>query len=295
MLPFSLDWLIFLSIVFVWLVFFFLFKNQKNQVRRRKSREIAEKAVAAGDAYRGAERVEVDAANVDGLSQEELQRLTDEFLSLGFVRVLDYRLRPAGRTDLIGFGRSLVNQRLCCFGEIMALQMSLETRGGLNFSFDSYLEDGWRAGAINRKPHFVDYLERLPKNLRIMLPDATPAKLLQRHLDQRTNLASDLNLKVLTDFSLEIRFRKVAESMAACRQALLNRDILAELTDARNVESEGKWEWSGDYPQDAARQARGKNLRPLMELSPTYSVPQSDALDKMGRPEDSRSTEKPDG
>jgi hypothetical protein len=34
------DWLSFLSIALVWLVFFFLFKNQKDKVRRRKSRDI---------------------------------------------------------------------------------------------------------------------------------------------------------------------------------------------------------------------------------------------------------------
>jgi hypothetical protein len=177
----------------------------------------------------------------------------------------------------------------------MAIQMSLETGSGLSFSFDTYFEDGWRVGAINHQPHAVDYLERLGKNLRIMLPDATPEELLQHHLDQRTSLASDLHLRVLTDLSLEIRFRKVAESMAMRREVLLNRDILRELPDAKKIESEGKWEWLGDYPQEAARRAKVKNLRPLMELSPTCSVPQRDALDKMDRAKDSGSTDKSDG
>jgi hypothetical protein len=79
-LPHSLDWLVFLLIAFVWFVLFILFKNEKNQVRRRKNREIAESAVRAGDPFREAERVEVAAANVPGLAQEELQRLTDEFV-----------------------------------------------------------------------------------------------------------------------------------------------------------------------------------------------------------------------
>jgi len=107
---FKLDWVISLSIAFVWVVLFFLFKVQKNQVRRKKSREIAERATAAGGPYRAAERIEVDARIVDGLSQQELQQLTDAFEWLGFVRVLDYRLRLPGRTDLIGFGRALVNR-----------------------------------------------------------------------------------------------------------------------------------------------------------------------------------------
>jgi hypothetical protein len=138
-LLFSLDWLIFLSVVFVWFILLLLFKNQKNQARRRKSREIAEEAVKAGDPFRTAERVEVDAANVPGLAQEELQRLTDEFVRLGFVRVLDYRMRLLGRSELIGFGRAMVNQKLSCFGEIVALQAALEQGGGLSFCFDTYL------------------------------------------------------------------------------------------------------------------------------------------------------------
>jgi hypothetical protein len=236
-------------IAFVWFVLFILFKNEKNQVRRRKNREIAESAVRAGDPFREAERVEVAAANVPGLAQEELQRLTDEFVRLGFVCVLDYRMRLAGHSELVGFGRAMVNQKLCCFGEIIALQAALEQGGGLSFGIDTYLEDGWRVGATTRKPHKIDYLHRLPKSLALMLPGATPDGLLQRHLDQRTGLVNDLNLEVLTDLSLESRFRKIAESMDMRREVLLNRDILAELPDARDTESEGKWEWFGDYPR----------------------------------------------
>jgi hypothetical protein len=128
-----------------------------------------------------------------------------------------------------------------------------------------------------------------------MSPDATPEELLRRHLDQRTSLANDLNLEVLTDLSLQNRFRRIAESMVMRREVLLNRDILVELPEAKRIEGEGKWEWLGDYPQEAVRRAKGKNLRPLMELSPTYRLPQSDALEKMREADNSGSTEKSDG
>ena len=277
----SVDWLVFVSIAAVWLIVLFLFLKLGVKSRRKRSREIAEKAVRASDPYRNAERVPVDAGTVEGLRQEELQRLTDEFARLGFAQVLDYRLRLPGDATLSAFGRTLVNREIDCFAEVMATQKILEQGGPLLFGLDSYLENGWRAGALNRGPHKTDYLQRLPKNLRLMVPDATPAELLQLHLNQRNNLAKDLKLQVLTDLSLETRFRKTAEFMALRLEAMLCRDILAELPEAQRIQAEGKWEWLGDYPEEMARGLGGRTLRPLMELSPTYSVPQDDAWEQM--------------
>ncbi|HEX4545251.1 MAG TPA: hypothetical protein VH110_02740 [Candidatus Acidoferrum sp.] len=290
----SVDWLVFLFVAVAWLVIFLLFRNLGSTSRRRRSREIAEKAVKAGDPCRNAERVPVDAVMVEGLPQAELERLTDEFLRLGFTQVLDYRLRLPGHAKLNSFGRALVNRKLFCFAEIMAAQKALETGGSLLCGLDSYLENGWRLGAINRKPSSMDYLQRLPRNLRLMVPDATPAELLQLHLDQRNNLTRDLKVEVLTDLSLDARFNKIAESMALRNEALLNRDIIAEFSDARSIEAEGKWEWLGDYPREVARRMRGKNLRPLMELSPTYSLPQDDALEQMNKAGGKASADEPD-
>jgi hypothetical protein len=291
----SIDWLVFLSVALVWLVLLLLFKNLKSTSRRRRSREIAERAVKASDPYRNAERVPIDARSVEGLPQVELEHLTDEFVRLGFVPVFDYRLRLADHSDLNSFARSMVNRELFCFAEIMATQKALETDGALLFGLDSYLEDGWRLGAINRRPFLIDYLQRLQKNPRLMIPDATPAELLQLHLDQRNNVARDLKIKVLTDLSLETRFRKNAEFMALRRETMLSRDILTELSEARRIQKEGKWEWLGNYPNEVARRMKGQRLRPLRELSPTYSVPQDDALEQMdkgnGNTESERSKE----
>ena len=282
----SVDWIVFVLVVVAWLVIFLLFRNLRLASRRRLSREIAEKAVRAGDRYRNAERVLVDASAVAGLSLEELQRLTEEFVRLGFAPVFDYRLRLPDKTELVGFGRALVNREVLCFAEIIATQKVLEKGGFLLFGMDSYLENGWRSSAINRKPCSTDYLQRLAKNLRLMAPEATPAELLQLHLDQRSKLTRDLKIEVLADLSLETRFRKVAESMALRREAMLSRDILAESPEARRIQAEGKWEWLGEYPSEAARCTRGQELRPLMELSPTYRVPQDDALERMNKVEE---------
>jgi hypothetical protein len=292
---FSLDWLIFLSVGSVWLVLYFLFKSQKNELRRKKSREIAEKAVAAGEPYRNAERVEVEAASVPGLSQDELKRLTDEIVRLGFVRVLDYRLRPAGRTNLTGFGRTLVNRQSFCFAEVMATQRSLEGREPFLLGLDTYLEEGWRISSINRKPHKVDYLARLPKSLRIMLPEVTPEELFARHLELSNHVARDLGLQTLTDLSLEMRFQKIAEHFLERKETLLGCDILGELADARSVTAESGWEWLGDYPQEKARRMKGQRLLSIPGTFPVYKVPQQDAFERLAEPRDDRSKNEPRG
>ncbi len=293
-LLFSVDWLIFLSVVSVWFVLYFLFKSQKNEVRRKKSREIAEKAVAAGEPYRNAERVEVDAAGVPGLLHDELERLTDAFVRLGFARILDYRLRPAGRASLSGFGRTLVNRQSFCFAEVIATQRSLERKEPFLWGLDTYLEDGWRISSINRKPHQVDYFARLPKTLRIMLPHVTPEKLFERHAELRDQVARDLGLKTLTDLSLETRFQKIAEYLLQRKETLLGCDILRELADAR-IAAESGWEWLGDYPQEKARRTEGKRLVSIPETFPVYEVPQKDAFEQLAESKDDAPKNKPRG
>jgi len=171
----------------------------------------------------------------------------------------------------------------------MATQKSLEGKEPLLFGLDSYLEDGWRIGSVNRKPHKLDYFHRLPRSLTLMLPDATPGRLFQRHLELRKNVAGDLGLQLLTDLSLEARFEKIAESQPLRREALLRSDILAELADARGVEEENSWEWLGDYPQEKVRRIKGKKLLSVPEAFPVYAVPQKDALEMVDEPKDDSS------
>jgi len=276
------DWTILLGALLIIVVAQFLSRNHKNALRRRKSREIAEKAAKAGDPFRNPGRVAVDASTVGGLDQKELSRLTAEFERLGFVRILDYRLQVAGRNDLQSFARAMVHPTLFCSSEIMATQKQLDAEGPLLCALTSHLEQDWRIGSINRSAINVDYFERLPKSIRLMKRGAIPEELFRRHIEVRAMISEDLGLKVMTDLSLETRFKRSQEALAERRKALLRCDILAELPDAKDVAGQGEWEWLGDYPQDKARRLRGKELRVIPEAFPAYEAMGMGAFERKG-------------
>ena len=286
------NWLIFVSALLVVVALHFLGKNYKNTLRRQKSREIAEKAAKAGDRFRNHERVAVDPSAVEGLDQEELKQLTEEFERLGFVRALDYRLKLADQPGLQSFGRAMVQPASFCSGEIMATQKQLDAKEPLIFGLTSHLEKDWRIGSINRSASKVDYFQRLPKSIRLMRRGATPEQLLRRHIELRGQVSTDLGLQVLTDLSLETKFRLTQELLAERRETLLKCDILAEMADARSVAEQEEWEWLGDYPLEKVRRLSGERLRVIPDKFPTYEIPQSDALERLNAPpSDARKTD----
>lgn len=291
--PISLDWVIFLSVLLVILLATLLSKNHKRLLRRQKSREIAEKAVKAGEKFWNPERIEVDAKQVEGLDLNELERLTTEFEGLGFVRVWDYRLKFKDRQDLHGFARALVHRELFCSGEIMAMQASLEDKGPLLIGLGSALSDDWRVSSINRKASKVDYFDRRPKSIRLMRNGATPRQLFERHMEVRNMLVQDLGLRVDTDISLETKYKRIAKMLVERREALLRCDILAEMDDAKSVAEEEEWEWLGDYPQEKIRQLKGNRLPVIPENFPVYKVPQKEAVQQMSKAPEASTDEDP--
>jgi hypothetical protein len=276
------DWIILLGVFFVIALAQLLSRNHKDKLRRRKSREIAEKAARAGDPFRNSGRVAVDPSEVGGLDQKALSQLTEEFERLGFVRVLDYRLQGVGRNDIQSFARAMVHPTLFCSSEIMATKKQLDAGEPLLCGLTSHLEEDWRIGSINRSAINVDYFQRLPKNIRLMRRGATPEQLLQRHMEVRAMITADLWLQVMTDLSIETKFKRSQQILAERREALLRCDILAEMADAKKVAEQDEWEWLGDYPQEKVRRLQGKKLLVIPEAFPTYEVPQKDAMEQLG-------------
>ena len=86
----STDWLIFLSVLGVWIAFFYLFRRRDLASRRLRSRELAEKI--AGKSREPYEYIPVDADSVPGLRLQELQQSTERLERLGFRRLSDHRL-----------------------------------------------------------------------------------------------------------------------------------------------------------------------------------------------------------
>ena len=120
---------------------------------------------------------------------------------------------------------------------------------------------------------------------------AIPEELLRRHIEVRAMITADLRLQVMTDLSLETKFKRSQEMLAERREALLRCDVLAEMADAKDVAEQDEWEWLGDYPQDKARRLPGKKLLVIPGAFPAYEVPQRDAMEELG-PKDTYAAKK---
>jgi hypothetical protein len=265
---------------------------RKNVRRRRLSRELAKKITAnSPEKY---EHIPVDADSVAGLRQDELQRYTETLEGLGFHKLADFRLQGSSETTPHSFGRCMLNKELRCFAEVMATRKILDASGPLLFGFSSFLEEEWSIGSTSGRSLKARYFRRLPRSLILCGPECSIEELFRRHMELRTRVTTDLGISALEDTSLEGYHQRIRDRMRVSREALLNRDILGEWEEATSIAHEGHWEWLGDYPEEAARRARGENLQPLKELSPTYSVPQSDALEQMRPTEHNKPDVKPD-
>ena len=269
---------------------FYLFRRRGITSQRRRSRELAERiSEKSREPY---EYINVNAESVPGLRLSELQQYTENLERLGFRRLSDHRLLGKGETSPHSFGRSLVNEELHCYVDMIALQKILDAEGPLIFGFSSFLDDGWSVGSSSSGSIAGHYVRRHPKSLSLYIRGCPLEELLQRHLGLRNRVMNGLGVSAVPDSSLEGYRGRVRERMKERRQAFRKREILGEWPEAKRIEQAGYWEWLGDYPEEAARRKSGQNLRPLVELSPTYRVPQDDALERMNNADENASDEK---
>jgi hypothetical protein len=283
---------IFLIGAVIWIALSYFLNGNGIVLRKRKSRKLAEKAleeVPETYAY-----IPADAGSVAGLRQDELQTYTESLERLGFRKLADSTLLGSGEATPHAFGRCLVNEEMRCFAELIATQKTLNVSGPLIFGFNTDMGNGWSVGSTSSNLLKFRYLRRLPRSLIQCEPQATLEELLRYHVGLRDRVTTDLGVRVLEDTSLEGYRQRIQQRLMERRETFLRRDILAEWDEATRIAQEGRWEWLGDYPEEAARRAKGTTLRPLTELSPTYSVPQSDAVERIRTSEDNGSIEKLD-
>jgi hypothetical protein len=274
------EWIIASLIFAVWVGIFILFGRRQRRYTKQRNREIAEKLIASMPS--ALKRVPSEASSVHGLRLDELQKLTAEFVRLGFVQGGDYRITFASDEITRGFFRLFRHKEKYCFADLGVLRKTLETgEGPFLYWISSSLEEAWGIGTGNSKPSMINYLWRLPKVLQVNQPNGSLEELLTIHLELRENVLRDLELKVITDPSAENFFTRSDNTRRLRRETLLNRDIIKDLSEAKRVEEQRHWEWLGEYPQEAAKRAKGKKLRNIPMSFPVYSVPQPDALEEM--------------
>jgi hypothetical protein len=239
---------------FLWLQFT---RARSRQRRREANVKIRDKMVAV--AATPTEFVPVDASSVEGLNQEQLAAHTVILEQMGFERLLDYRLRSGGKTELSGFERVLVNTKEHCFAGIMAAG-ALQPNKPLYVAINSYMEDGWRLGTSNIPARKADYFLRLPRVLRMRYPDDSIEKLFARHLERRGEILRGLDIKILPEVSGEAYLRHARESGEQRKSKVETANPLGDMPLAEAQASTRNQEWLGDYPAEAERLRAQKKL-----------------------------------
>ena len=201
----------------------------------------------------GIEFVTVDVADVPNLNRSELETLTGKLAALGFVPLLDYRIRMSTKSGLQGFARLFQHPQEKCYAEIQASAQALAKGEKFLVAINSYMDDGWSLGTSNTPTIKAHYFMQLSRVLRMRYPDDPVEQLFARHLERRKQILQDLAISVSPDLSAERYFARARESNSQRREAMKKTNpiggmIVAEVHVARRTE-----EWLGDYPAEAKR------------------------------------------
>jgi hypothetical protein len=227
-------------------------RRQEINVRTR------DKMVAIASA--SIEFVPVEAAEVEGLNQEQLLKISGTLQQLGFERLLDYRLRRGDEPKLNGFERVLVCTTHKCFASIMVAG-ALDPQKPFSVAFNSYMEGGWRLGTSNIPARKADYFLRLPRVLRMRYPDDPIEKLYQRHMERREEVLRGLGIEVLRDMSVDAYLRYVREASEQRTDKVKTANPLGDLPLGEAQATARNQEWLGDYPAEAERRRRQTEAR----------------------------------
>ena len=244
----SQDWrllvLAFLALLFVLLTLYVKFANRK--VRKALLKVLPTEIEFAS----------VDPAEFPALDKDELTRLTTEMEKLGFERLRDYTSRFPGKPTPQGFARLMVHRSERSFAEIMATSQAMAKNVSPRVAINSYLENDWDLGTSNVAPERGHYFMQLPQVLRMRYSDAEPAELWKRHLERRAEILEGLNIKPLSDLSVDSYFQRIRKRMAERRQRMQSRQPIDELPAANALAAQRNYEWLGDFPKQCQRQSR---------------------------------------
>jgi hypothetical protein len=197
----------------------------------------------------------VKAEELTELSHEELERMTTEFESLGFLWEVDYVPRSKVTRGTSAFGRLFTHPRHFCYGEIQQIITSSGKVTPVQFNLMSLLEDDWTLSSGNRAPRSIKmiWLWRQPKVLWTTHPNISPEKVLAAHLELRDRIAGDLGLRVPTILSAEAYFAHEQQAAIRRKEALRRKNILIGWIELWCFEKNPRSQWLGDYPRLARK------------------------------------------
>lgn len=191
-----------------------------------------------------------------------LDRYTQDFESMGFVRLLDFSLVSNAPNPIPNFCRLFVHTRNHCFGEVSQLFPPRKSPMPLKCSIQSVLQDGWTLAFSDRKPQAASPLLRREKALAICMPAATTSELLQSFLKMRDQVCQDLGISPMREDTLEAYIAKTQRTVTDMREAVQQKNFASGLTHYyfrkfSLLRTREEYSWLGDYPKEAERRKQG--------------------------------------
>jgi hypothetical protein len=191
-----------------------------------------------------------------------LERYTQEFESMGFVRLLDFSLVSNGAQPIPSFCRLFANTRHHCFGEVSQLFPRGKSSLTLACSIQSVLQNGWTLSFSDRKPKAAGSLIRRRKALGISMPGTSTSALLQAFVQMRDQVCHDLGVSPMKDDSLEAYIAKTQLSATEMREAVQQKNFATAVSHVYYrkfslLKTREEYTWLGDYPKEAERRKQG--------------------------------------
>ena len=196
------------------------------------------------------------------LDKAALDRYSQEFESMGFVRLLDFSLVSNAPNPIPSFCRLFAHTRQHCFGEVSQLFPRGKSPMALKCSIQSSLENGWSLGFSDRKPQAAGSLIRRKKALGICMPEATPSELLHSFLQMREQVCQDLGISPMKDDSLDAYIAKTQQAVTDMRDAVRQKNFATAVSHVYYrkfslLKTKEEYTWLGDYPKEAERRKQG--------------------------------------
>lgn len=191
-----------------------------------------------------------------------LDRYTQEFESMGFVRLLDFSLVSNGARPIPNFCRLFVHTRHHCFAEANQIFPQGNAPLPLACSIQSVLQNGWTLAFSDRKPQAAGSMVRRRKALGISMPGTATSALLQAFLQMRDQVCLDLGISPMRDDTLEAYIAKVQLSATEMREAVQQKNFATAISHVYYrkfslLKTREEYAWLGDYPKEAERRKQG--------------------------------------
>jgi hypothetical protein len=196
------------------------------------------------------------------LDAAALERYTQEFESMGFVRLLDFSLVSNAPNPIPSFCRLFAHTRHHCFAEVSQLFPRGKSPMPLKCSIQSVLQDGWSLGFSDRKPQAASAMIRRRKALGVSMPEAATPELLQAFLQMRDQVCQDLCISPMRDDSLEAYIVKTQQTATDMRETVQQKNFATAVSHYYYrkfslLKTREEYTWLGDYPKEAERRKQG--------------------------------------